>query len=103
MMVVVNLRKWGPSLTGRNVGAEVRFAIEQALQDSEQVTLDWSGVETATHSFCDEVVGLLFSRLGPIEFKRRLRFTNVESDTQVLLKAVIHDRLHRKVEPITMS
>ena len=80
-----------PFLGSRYVGRNVRLELERLLREHEEVRLDFSKVE-GTQSFVDELVGVLFAKIGP-ELTTRIVFSGCSPDVKAILQFVISSRL----------
>lgn len=49
--------EYGPALTGRAAGAELRDRLERLVESGKAVVLDFDGVEAISPSFADELFG----------------------------------------------
>lgn len=69
--------EFGPALTGRTVGIQLRERIERAAERGETIVVDFDGVEALSPSFADEI----FARV-PVELidSGRVRFENLAGD-----------------------
>ncbi|RKO65752.1 STAS-like domain-containing protein [Desulfofundulus salinus] len=80
-------------LTTRALGKRVRELILKRLESSTQVLLDFTGVEMASHSFCDEAFGKLLQELGFVKFKRRVKFSGCSAEVESVIKFALRNRL----------
>jgi hypothetical protein len=89
--MVIFLRKFGTTLTGRQFGKESFSAFLPSLReikDSETVEIDFEGVVTFTPSWGDEFLSPLLSR-----FKDRMTLKNTENPSvQATLKML--EKIH---------
>jgi len=76
----------------RRGGQRVRQQLENLLESSESVTVDFDGIEVISSSFADEVFGRLFVKLGPRTFTKRILLTNVNQDIDGLIDLAIDQR-----------
>ena len=75
--MIIELKKFGTTLSSRNDGREAYQAIQPALKEmlvDEELILDFSGVSTFSPSWGDEVVFGLFKEYG-----NRLTLINTEN------------------------
>jgi anti-sigma regulatory factor (Ser/Thr protein kinase) len=79
----------------RAAGEPVRRKLGNVINAQEGdgvVTLDFSDVPLVSSSYADEVVGKLFVELGPLEFMRRIRFSNVDPLVKGLVDKAVMQR-----------
>jgi hypothetical protein len=100
--VIVQVSRHGSFLGTRRLGTKVRAEILEACTDSEQLTIDFSGVDAISHSFADECVGGLLVGLGAEAFKARIRFKGMTEEMNTLLKLVTLRRIQaaKMVQPV---
>jgi hypothetical protein len=87
-----------PLATRRMIGMRakavpLRDKIESALQDGEEVVLDFAGIE-ATQSFIDELVGVLLLTKGP-SLLERIVFSGCSENVRAILRFVASDRCNQ--------
>ena len=87
-----------PIATGRMIGMRakavpLRHEIQNALDDGEEVVIDFSGIEV-TQSFMDELVGLLLLKEGP-SLLQRIVFSGCSASVKAILKFVAADRCNQ--------
>ncbi len=91
--MIIFLKKFGTTLTGRQLGKESLSAFEPSLReikDNEKVKVDFDGVITFTPSWGDEFLGPLFNRFG-----NRLILKNTNNPSvQATLKLL--EKIHKK-------
>lgn len=83
-MIIVRIAEFiggGPGT--RYTGAKVRAAIEPEVAPGGECALDFADVDTITHSFADEVLGVLVRTRGPdvLDLLTFLNCTPVVRDT----------------------
>ena len=75
----------------RASGQQLRLEIEEALNGSDRVTLDFAGVGVVTQSYIDEAIGVLILQFGP-NILQRLSFKNCNEDVKAVLNYVAGTR-----------
>jgi len=73
----------------RGSGELVREKMKPILDKEENVTLDFTGVESITQSFADEVVGIFVRAFGIGYIKNNLRLNNANDSIKQTLNFVI--------------
>lgn len=78
----------GARASGEGIRERIRFIIDEG----GYVTLDFTGVDGISHSFADEILGVIVRAFG-IEFIQRgnLRLNNANEDIKAILNFVIRE------------
>jgi len=84
------------SLNGRDFGELVRLKIEELLKRGEKVGVDFEGIEIVTHSFADEIFGVLIDDYGWEFIKNYVKPLNVNGAIKEVLKTVVAFRKYKK-------
>ncbi|NLU34076.1 MAG: STAS-like domain-containing protein [Wolinella succinogenes] len=76
----------------RASGESIREKIKSEIDSGGYVTLDFVGIEGISHSFADEIVGIIVRAFG-IEFIKKgdLRLQNANDDIKAILNFVIRE------------
>jgi len=98
-MNTIHLQEWGKSLGTRLLGEKVRQQVESLLERGEVVGLDFGGVEVASPSFVDELVGKLFLQRGQTALQGRLRVVNAAPEIHALVRRMVSERLKERQAP----
>jgi hypothetical protein len=93
IMETVELRQWGETLGTRLLGEEIRHHVEELVDRGEVVHLDFGGIQVASPSFVDELVGKLFQRYGEGALRGRLRVIGASLETQALIRRMVGERM----------
>ncbi|KUK10392.1 MAG: hypothetical protein XD50_1363 [Clostridia bacterium 41_269] len=94
---MLKMAKWGPVLTGRNLGKIVRNEIEAKICSSNTpIIIDFEGIRIASHSFCDEFFGILV--LNNEEIIKQIKFINTNETIKRIIKYVMLERMQEKME-----
>lgn len=82
------------SFGNREVGRSIYNKLANILNSEEKhiIKIDFSDLYVISSSFADEVFGRLFVDLGPIEFMRRILFTNIDENIKGLIDRAIMQR-----------
>lgn len=81
---------------GSRAGAKpVRTKLENIIEmcKGQQIVIDFSEVRLISSSFADEVFGMLFVSLGPMNFMKSIRFINTSDTVQGLIDRAISQRM----------
>ena len=79
----------------RSAGEPVRRKLKNVIAcvPDGRVKVDCSKIALVSSSFADEVFGKLFVEMGPIEFSRRIEFTNIDPLVRNLVDRAIMQRM----------
>jgi len=78
-----------PDCTVPEDARKVLQAITNALRETQQVTISFSGVEDLTPRFLIVAIGQLYSEFPRAELKAKLRVVEISQDDLALLKRVV--------------
>ena len=73
-------------------GQRVRQTVEQHLHENRSVTLDFSNVPMVSSGFADELLGSLFTDLGPRAFMSRIQISHTTPTIDGLINRAILQR-----------
>lgn len=102
--MLVIMKDWGPILSTRGLGEELRALIMDAARDN-MVEVDFSGIDSLSHSFADECFGKMIETMGLKEFKARISLRNTNPFVRAVLLGAMGDRLasSRGLSPYVMA
>lgn len=92
MSIIINIKNeiGGLDFAGsRGSGEVIREKMKPVLDNRESVTLDFTGIESITQSFADEVVGIFVRAFGIGYIKDFLRLNNANDSIKQTLNFVI--------------
>lgn len=92
MSIIINIKSeiGGLDFAGsRGSGEIIREKMKPILDDGKDVTLDFTGIESITQSFADEVVGIFVRAFGIKYIKDTLRLNNANDSIKQTLNFVI--------------
>ncbi len=95
------VREFG-RLATRPAGERARQFIAEILTRCEVLQIDMAGMNVSP-SFADECFGLLAEELGISEFRKRIRFVNIQEAAQHLILHVIYRRGAQKTKVRPLS
>ncbi len=84
----------GSSLASRAKAAEFRKGLTIALSTSELVELDLTSIDSISHSYADELFGILALQYGLDTLGEKLRIMHASDDTMLVIAQCIHDRVN---------
>lgn len=81
-------------LGSRDSGEQLREKIIELLsQEGSQVVINFRGIDRISHSFADEVFGLLYVRFGLDVIKQQIQLENAQDNIRSLANFVIKERM----------
>ncbi len=85
------------SFGSRIAGTPVRNKLMNLVRmcPGQRIIIDFADIPLVSSSFADEVLGKLFTELGPMTFAQRFEFRNVASTVQQLMDKAITQRVSR--------
>jgi hypothetical protein len=81
----IRLGEWGPDVTGRSLGEQVRAEISP---DAVEVLFDCEGVDSVSPSFADE----LFGKLAAKPRRPHIRIVNGSPDIIAAIRFAVRER-----------
>jgi hypothetical protein len=73
----------------RQIGRVVREKIEKDMQEgAKSSTIDFSGIQSVTQSFADEVIGILIRKYGAAFIRERVFLVNHNEDIRLTFNFV---------------
>jgi hypothetical protein len=75
----------------RDSGRVIREDIKRNIEQGLNVTLDFIGINGISHSFADEIVGIIVRAYGINFIKDKLMLNNANTDIKLLLNLVIRE------------
>lgn len=75
----------------RDSGVNIREALKKNLEEGISVTLDFTGMSGISHSFADEIVGIVVRAYGVNFIKDKLMLHNDNTEIKSLLNLVIRE------------
>lgn len=82
----------GNSLASRAKAAEFRRIIEPALESAHPVRIDLAGVESISHSFADELFGVIALQHGTDYLVDNVKVLNASDDIMLVIAQCIYSR-----------
>jgi hypothetical protein len=92
--MIIQLKKFGPTLVSRQAGKEAYAAFQPALQkisENEPMEIDFEGVVVFTPSWGDEFITPLYERLGDNLILKNTENSSVQA-TLSLLEEINHKK-----------
>ena len=92
---VLKMREESTGFGSRTAGRKLRTKCLNLLnaEPAQPLRLDWTAVPLVSSSFADELVGKLFTELGPLAFSARIRNVGMEAVVRALVDKAIMQRV----------
>ena len=85
-MTTINLSKYGPLITRKELGEEIYSLIKHALDGDDEVEVSMTHIVSMTTFCAKQVFGRLYVELGREEYLRRVRLVNVSEDVNFIIR-----------------
>lgn len=92
----ISLKEYGSVLGIRDVAKNIRETLEQAINASQTVILDFDGVDSVSSSFADELVAKAYCSLGLEKVNSFIRLRNANDFVKTIIVSSVHQRLSDK-------
>ena len=92
-VTVLTLSKYNTRFGSRFIGESFRNEISESLNNNQTVVIDFDGVEFASMSFIDEMIGKLYREYPEDFLREKLRITNADSEIMTLVRRYIRKNL----------
>lgn len=93
--MTVDLKKWGPVISDREIGEEVYNAIKAQLQNGS-VSIDFKDVISMATYNAKQIFGKLYIELGAEKFFKSIEMRNVNQDLKLIIKMGIESAIEEK-------
>ncbi len=91
----IELRKTGQIIGLRETGNRFRQILEKALNDNEDVLIDFDGVDSISSSFADEFIAKAYIKLGKEKFLNHVKIKNANEFIKIIINSSLSERLKR--------
>lgn len=85
-METINLNKYAPLITRRELGGEIYSLIRHELDKSDEVEVSMTNIVSMTTFCAKQIFGRLYVELGREEYRRRLRLVNLSDDVNFIIR-----------------
>jgi hypothetical protein len=82
----VNLNKYAPLITRRELGDEIYSLIKEELNVSDEVEILMTDVVSMTTFCAKQIFGRLYVELGREEYRRRVHLINSSDDVNFIIR-----------------
>lgn len=98
----ISMLEFGSSLCTRSSGRLVYNLVINALNEDEstKIVFDFSGVDSVTNSFADEVFGRLTCELGMDVLRTKTTFINVNMFPAKIIRMAMNNRETRSLSTV---
>lgn len=91
----IELKKTGQIIGLRETGNRFRQILEKALNDNEDVIIDFDGVDSISSSFADEFIAKAYIKLGKEKFLTHVKIKNANKFIKIIINSSLSERLKR--------
>ncbi len=91
----IELKKTGQIIGLRETGNRFRQILEKALNDNEDVIIDFDGVDSISSSFADEFIAKAYIKLGKEKFLTHVKIKNANEFIKIIINSSLSERLKR--------
>ena len=85
-METINLNKYAPLITRRELGGEIYNLIRHGLDKSGEVEVSMTHIVSMTTFCAKQIFGRLYVELGRDEYRRRIRLVNLSDDVNFIIR-----------------
>lgn len=82
----INLNKYAPLITRRELGDEIYSLIKEELNVSDEVEILMTDVVSMTTFCAKQIFGRLYVELGREEYRRRVHLINSSDDVNFIIR-----------------
>ena len=82
----INLNKYAPLITRRELGDEIYSLIKEGLNVSDEVEILMTDVVSMTTFCAKQIFGRLYVELGREEYRRRVHLINSSDDVNFIIR-----------------
>ena len=97
-MAVLDLNKYAPLITRKDLGEEIYSALCKALDNNEVVDIEMGNIISMTTFCAKQIFGRVFVKLGREEFNKRIHMKNTSEDVQFIIRIGITNALKEAKE-----
>ena len=85
-METINLNKYAPLITRRELGGEIYTLIKQGLERNDELEVSMSNIVSMTTCCAKQIFGRLYVELGREEYRRRIHLINLSDDVNFIIR-----------------
>lgn len=85
-METINLNKYAPLITRRELGEEIYTLIKQGLERNDELEVSMSQIVSMTTFCAKQIFGRLYVELGREEYRRRIHLINLSDDVNFIIR-----------------
>ena len=92
-METVELNKYGPIVSSKDVGTKILKDIETKLYANDKIIIDLKGIISMA-TFCSkQIFGSIYLKLGSEKFFEKIEFKNATNDLKTIIKIGIQSAI----------
>ncbi len=85
-MAVIDLNKYSPLVTRRELGDEIYTLIKEGIDKNGEVDVMMTKIVSMTTFCAKQIFGRLYVELGREEYKKRVHLVNVSEDVNFIIR-----------------
>lgn len=85
-MAVIDLNKYSPLVTRRELGDEIYTLIKEGIDKNGEVDVMMTKIVAMTTFCAKQIFGRLYVELGREEYKKRVHLVNVSEDVNFIIR-----------------
>lgn len=85
-MAVINLNKYAPLITRRELGEEIYNLIRHGLDLHDEVEVSMTHIVSMTTFCAKQIFGRLYVEMGREEYRRRVHLVNLSDDVNFIIR-----------------
>lgn len=95
----VELKKYGPIISDKEVGSEIYEIIAVKLEKGQSLEIDFSNIISMATFCAKQIFGKLYIELGAEKFFDDIKFQNVNDDLKIIIKMGIQSAIEEANNP----
>lgn len=95
----IELKKYGPIISDKEVGSEIYEIIAIKLEKGQSLEIDFSNIISMATFCAKQIFGKLYIELGAEKFFDDIKFQNVNDDLKIIIKMGIQSAIEEANNP----
>ncbi|UKK62368.1 STAS-like domain-containing protein [Prevotella communis] len=97
-MEKINLNKYAPLITRRELGGEIYSLIRRGLDRNDEIEVSMTNIVSMTTFCAKQIFGKLYVELGRDEYLRRIHLVNLSDDVNFIIRIGITNAVKESKE-----
>ena len=89
----IEFKKTGKILGLRETGSRFREMLIKALNQNEEILIDFDGVDSISSSFADEFIAKAYIEFGKEKFENYVKIKNANDFIKIIINSSLSERL----------